>query len=87
MDFQMLEPFNAGFRSQVCETFKGLDELGTTVRISAVVERVHADENVARIQAPRPRLRAKDRKIVFRAGTYVTGILSDISSSERPWER
>jgi hypothetical protein len=53
MDLQILAAFNSGFRGQIREALKGLDEFWS-VWISAVVERVHADEDVAGSKYLRP---------------------------------
>ena len=46
----MLGPFDAGLRREARHDFEGGDELGTAVGVAAVVERVHADEHVARTE-------------------------------------
>ena len=45
---QSLRAFNASFGGEIGHALKGFDVLGAAVRIAAVVERVHADENVLR---------------------------------------
>ena len=60
---RMLSPSTAGSRREIGERLERRDELGPAIRISRVVERVHADEDVARAAhlGQRERVREKDR--------------------------
>ena len=58
VDAQLLDAFDACLRREARHGFERGDELGATVGVAAVVERVHADEHVARRRAP-PRRRAR----------------------------
>src|SRR5579862_6750600 len=40
-------PLHSGFGCKVCESLEGVDELWTTIRVSAVVQSIDANENVA----------------------------------------
>ena len=40
--------FDTGLGRQTSERFERLDELGPTVRVAGIVERIHADEDIAR---------------------------------------
>ena len=69
VDLEPLKTLDAGLGCEIGHCFKGVDELRAAVGVSAVVQRVHADEDIARCPSTSAHARANDRKIVLRAGT------------------
>ena len=68
MDFQIQAAFNTGFSRQIRHPLERFDEFRPAVWVPAVVQCVHADEDVAGAEHL-GQAKANDRKIVFRAGT------------------
>src|ERR1035438_8481275 len=63
MNLERLTAFNARLGGQVSHLLKGLDKLRPAVRVARVVQRVYANENVARAQhlSPSQRKRQENR--------------------------
>ena len=48
MDVPLIAPLDTRLRGEIGQLAKGRDELGPTVGVATVIDRVHADEEVAR---------------------------------------
>ncbi len=68
VNFELLAAFDSGFGGQVGHFLEGGDEFRTAIGIAGVVERIHADEDVA-APSTSAQASAKERKMVLRAGT------------------
>jgi len=45
---------NARFRGQIAHSLEGMYELGPAIRVTGIIERVHADEDLVRFEHLRP---------------------------------
>ena len=83
MNRQGLPTLHAGLGREIGHPLKGRDELRPAVRVAAIVQRIHSDEDVARSQNLCPGKREGQKDRVAR-GHIGNGDPAAISSGERP---
>ncbi len=53
-DVNARSPLDTGFCGQVAHSLEGMNEFGAAIRVSGIIERVHADEDLVRFEHLRP---------------------------------
>src|SRR5262245_26246044 len=95
MNPQRLPPFDTSLRGQIRKLLKGRDVFGTAIRISAVIESIHSDEDVVRAAHLGPRegdrekdgvarRNVRDRNVVLHVLNRTVLGNVDVSSECRP---